>query len=129
MIIDVCSMPLYIIEKNIETIPVASEINWRLAKLTGSHVNINDAYIKIGADLLKNYPQLFPMKQNGETILYPKQISTTSHKSTLGKYLRKRLGIAEGKQITIDNLKRYGQKNIDVSLQGEGIYYFDFSVK
>ena len=167
---NVCSMPLYIVERGQEIVPAASGINWGMAKLTGAHVNINDAYIRIGSDLLERYPLLFPMKQkepsdveavirrdhrhndsieiiwddgtsmtgllegsipkneNGKKVLYPKQISTTPRKAILGKYLRKRMGIPEGKAITISDFQRYGRKSIDVSLQGEGIYYFDFSV-
>lgn len=166
---DICSMPLYIVENGKPTVPLLSGINWGLAKLNGSHVNINDAYIRIGADLLEHYPDLFPVKQdcpsvgtavgrrghrhndcieilwddgttmtgllegsipksiNGKEELYPKQIATTPKKSELGKYLRQRLGIAEGKPISYEDLKKYGRTTIDVSLQGEGIYYFDFS--
>lgn len=167
---DVCRMPLYILEQGQEVVPAASGINWGMAKLTGSHVNINDAYIRIGADLLEHYPLLFPMKQkepssdetvarrdhrhndsieiiwddgtsmtgllegsipkteNGQRVLYPKQISTTPKKAILGQYLRQRMGIPEGRAITLADFQRYGRKTIDVSLQGEGIYYFDFSV-
>ena len=167
---DVCRMPLYILEQGREVVPTASGINWGMAKLTGSHVNINDAYIRIGADLLEQYPLLFPMKQkepssdktvarrdhrhndsieiiwddgttmtgllegsiskteNGQRVLYPKQISTTPRKAILGQYLRQRMGIPEGRAITLADFQRYGRKTIDVSLQGEGIYYFDFSV-
>ncbi|MBP5292288.1 MAG: NgoFVII family restriction endonuclease [Lachnospiraceae bacterium] len=169
--LNVCRMPLYIVEKGKEVVPTASGINWGMAKLAGSHVNINDAYIRIGKDLLKKYPLLFPMKQkeptrsgnvlrkdhrhndsieiiwddgttmtgllegsvskveNNQTVLYPKQISTTPRKAILGKYLRQRMGVSEGKAITIADLERYGRKTVDVSLQGEGIYYFDFSVE
>ena len=168
---DVCSMPLYIVENGREVVPTSSGINWGMAKLTGSHVNINDAYIRIGKDLLEHYPLLFPPKQrepsedeevvrrdhrhndsidiiwddgtsmtgllegsvtktddNGQKVLYPKQVSTTPRKAILGKYLRERMGIPEGRAITITDFERYGRKTIDVSLQGEGIYYFDFSV-
>lgn len=168
--LEVCSMPLYIVEHGQEIVPAASGINWGMAKLTGSHVNINDAYIRIGADLLTHYPQLFPTKQTqptnlenvvrrdhrhndcieiiwddgtemtgllegsvsreeyGQKVVYPKQISTTPKKAILGKYLRRRMGIPEGRAITIADFERYGRKTIDVSLQGEGIYFFDFSV-
>ena len=167
---DVCSMPLYIIERGQEVVPTASGINWGMARLRGSHVNINDAYIRIGANLLEQYPQLFPKKQkepseeenvirrnhrhndsieiiwddgtsmtgllegsipkneNGQTVLYPKQISTTPRKAILGKYLRERMGVQEGRAITLEDFERYGRKTIEISLQGEGIYYFDFSI-
>ncbi len=168
---DICTMPLYIIENSKEMVPQQSGLNWGMAKLSGSHVNINDAYIRIGSDLIEHYPLLFPMKQNeptnmediprrdhrdndgieilwddgtsmtgllegsvpktinGQRVRYPKQISTTPKKSILGKYLRNRIGVDEGKPITISDLEKYGRKSIDVSLQGEGIYYFDFSTK
>lgn len=168
---DICSMPLFIEVDGKPTVPLQSGINWGLAKLSGSHVNINDAYIRIGAELLEHYPTLFPKKQetptntdeevvrkghrhndsieilwddgtvmtgllegsipknfDGVKSLYPKQISTTPRKAELGKYLRQRMGISEGKAITYKDLQTYGRTTIDVSLQGEGIYYFDFSV-
>ena len=167
---DVCSMPLYIIEDGKPMVPLQSGINWGMAKLNGSHVNINDAYIRIGSDLLEKYPTLFPKKQecptdassiarighrhndnieilwddgttmtgllegsvpkivDGQKELYPKQISTTPKKSELGKYIRSRMGLPEGKAISYADLVTYGRTSIDVSLQGEGIYYFDFSV-
>lgn len=167
---DICSMPLFIIENGVPTVPPQSGINWGLAKLSGSHVNINDAYIRIGSDLIEHYPEMFPPKQkcpteneqvgrlghrhndnieilwddgtsmtgllegtisktiNGKRDLYPKQISSTPSKSDLGKYLRKRMGIKEGYRVTYEDLKKYGRSTIDISLQGNGIYYFDFSV-
>lgn len=165
---DVCEMPLYVIKDGKPIVPDRSGVNWGMGKLYGSHVNINDAYIRIGRDLLEHYPLLFPKKQecptgdfartghrhndnieiiwddgttmtgllegstsmlvNGVKELYPKQISTTPKKSELGKYLRARMEIPEGKPITYEDLKRYGRTTIDVSLQGEGVYYFDFSV-
>lgn len=168
---DVCRMPLYIVEHGVKTVPSLSGINWGMAKLNGSHVNINDAYIRIGADLIERYPTFFPPKQkcpsdetsvgrsghrhndnieiiwddgttmtgllegsiskviDGKKEMYPKQISTTPSKSQLGKYLRNRMGIMEGTPITYDDLKAYGRTSIDVSLQGEGICFFDFSNK
>lgn len=166
---DICSMPLYITDKfGNKTVPESSGINWGLAKLNGSHVNINDAYIAIGVDLVEHYPELFPQKSeapssdigkkghrhndnieilwddgtsmlgllegnridksSGQNILYPKQISSFPKKSILGKYLRNRMKIPEGKYISYEDLEKYGRTTVDVSLQGEGVYYFDFSV-
>jgi len=168
---DICTMPLYIIDNGVKVVPAQSGINWGIAKLSGSHVNINDAYIKISAEMLEHYPEMFPKKQespthegtairtghrhndnieilwdDGTTMtgllegsipktfdgvrgLYPKQVSSTPRKSELGKYLRKRIGVEEGVPITMEHLEKYGRTTIDVSLQGEGIYYFDFSVE
>lgn len=167
---EICSMPLYIIRKGHKEVPKKSGVNWGLAALSGSNVKINDAEIRIGADLLDRYPELFPPKLklptkmtglgrrqrnndavevlwddgtamtcllegsrfrtvNEVKVAYPKQISSHPSKSELGKYLRDRLGVAEGTAITMDDLVKYGRDTIDVSLQGEGIYYFDFSVR
>lgn len=65
---------------------------------------------------------------DGKEDYYPKQISSTPTKAELGKYLRKRLGVQDNEQITIDHLNAYGRDTISVSLLGEGVYYFDFSV-
>lgn len=167
---EVCSIPLYLVnEFGKPYIPERSGLNWGMAKLSGSHVNISDAYLSISAEIVEHYPQLFPQKQdnpknmsniarrnhrhndsieiiwddgtimtgllegsrakliNGSRVLFPKQIATTPSKALLGTYLRKRLQIPIGEPITYGDLVRYGRNSIDISLQGEGVYYFDFS--
>lgn len=62
-------------------------------------------------------------------IIYPKQIASFPEKKNLGIYLRNRLGVKPGSKVTMDDLKRYGRDNVDVSLISEGVYYIDFSVK
>ena len=66
---------------------------------------------------------------DGVRVEYAKQIASTPKKKILGEYIRKRIGVPEGQAITISDLERYGRKTIDISLQGGGVYYFDFSVK
>lgn len=66
--------------------------------------------------------------QDENGVKYPKQISSFPRKSLMGEYLRYRLGVASGQIVTIEDLQRYGRIDIDISLQDEGIYYFDFSV-
>ncbi|MBR3098441.1 MAG: NgoFVII family restriction endonuclease [Clostridia bacterium] len=167
---NVCELPLYLEENNERYIPPASGINWGMARLGGSHVNINDAYIPIPADRADHYPLMFPAKQTapvnmeavyreghrhndtveviwddgkemtvllegsrgrldeyGNKVWYPKQIASSPSKAELGKYIRSRLNIPEGKAITYDDLIMYGRDSISISLQGEGIYFFDFS--
>lgn len=170
---DICDLPLYLMDGGIKTMPAQSGVNWGMAKvLSGSHVNINDAYVPIPAESVDRYPLLFPAKQsapvkmesvyreghrhndtveviwddgtemamllegtrgrrdnNGNKIWYPKQIATSPSKAELGRYLRRRLGVPEGKPITYADLEAYGRDSISISLQGEGIYYFDFSPK
>lgn len=169
---DVCVLPLYVIERGVKVLKPQSGLNWGMAKiLSGSHVNINDAYIPLPAEHVSHYPQMFPVKQSvplnlssvvrpthrhndtieviwddgtemvmllegtrnsrdeqGNAVMYPKQIASSPSKAALGRYMRKRLGVPEGHPITMDDLERYGRSDISISLQGEGIYYFDFSV-
>lgn len=64
-----------------------------------------------------------------EGISYPKQISSSPRKNILGIYLRKRLGLEPSVLVTAEHLKLYGRTNISISLQSEGVYFCDFSVK
>ncbi len=67
------------------------------------------------------------VKANGH--IYPKQLSSSSQKSILGKYLRKRIGVDVDHLICKRDLLKYGRTHIDISLIGDGLYYMDFSVK
>lgn len=67
--------------------------------------------------------------QTIDGVKYPKQISTSPSKALFGRYLRKRLGIDDGKRIEKKDLIRYGRTDIGIALIGEGVYYFDFSPK
>lgn len=62
-------------------------------------------------------------------IKYPKQISTSPNKKDLGEYIRRRIGVPNGAKVTMQDLRKYGRTDITISLLGEGIYYFDFSIK
>ncbi len=66
--------------------------------------------------------------QTLNSIIYPKNICSSPQKNILGKYLRARLGLSLNHKITRADLEAYGRTTIDISLQEEGIYYFDFSV-
>ena len=70
---------------------------------------------------------LFEGNQEDNGIVYPKQIASAPSKSLLGEYLRFRIGVPSGARVTRRDLNRYGRDYISVSLQAEGIYYFDFS--
>lgn len=63
---------------------------------------------------------------SGNIVLYPKQFASTPRKSKLGQYLRKRMGVASGTPIVYDDLLRYGRDSIEITLLGEGLYYFNF---
>lgn len=139
-----------------------SGLNWGHGK---GNVSPNDAYIAIKKDYIRQYPSLFPPKQNFTTmtniggrkdrhndivdiiwddgvimdglfegsqdengITFPKQISSFPRKSLMGEYIRNRLGVPLGQAVRIEDLQRYGRTTIDISLQEEGVYFFDFSV-
>jgi len=66
--------------------------------------------------------------QKRNTIKYPKNFSSSPQKDIIGKYIKKRLGVAFGEKVKKEDLEKYGRTDIDISLLDEGIYYFDFSV-
>lgn len=165
-----CDLPLYLTKDGVRILPKSSGINWGMSKLSGTHVNIDDAYVAIPAKTADEHPNMFPVKQTAPSnassiaranhrhndaieviwddgtqmqallegsrrriredksaVWYPKQISSSPKKAVLGKYLRGRIGVPSGKAVEYGDLERYGRDSITVSLQGEGIYYFDFS--
>ncbi len=61
-------------------------------------------------------------------ITYPKQISSFPSKAQLGEYIRTRIGVPLGQPVRRHHLERYGRTDIRISLLGDGVYKFDFSV-
>ncbi len=63
-----------------------------------------------------------------EGVVYPKQISSFPIKAELGEYIRNRIGVPLGQPVKRHHLERYGRTDIEVSILGDGVYKFDFSV-
>ncbi len=63
-----------------------------------------------------------------EGIVYPKQISSFPVKAQLGEYIRHRIGVPYGQPVRRHHLERYGRTDVDISLVGDGVYQFDFSI-
>jgi hypothetical protein len=61
-------------------------------------------------------------------IIYPKQISSFPSKAQLGEYIRNRIGVPLGQPVRRHHLESYGRTDIRISLLGDGVYKFDFSV-
>ena len=61
-------------------------------------------------------------------ITYPKQISSFPSKAQLGEYIRTRIRVPLGQPVRRHHLERYGRTDIRISLLGDGVYKFDFSV-
>lgn len=57
---------------------------------------------------------------------YPKQLASFPNKDILGKYLRKRLGVAEGQPVTKSDLLHYGSTEVQLRLIEEGVYSAKF---
>ena len=56
-----------------------------------------------------------------------KAISTTDNNSILGKYFRKRLGVADGEQVTREDLLKYGRTDFLLTKLDEETFHMDFS--
>lgn len=63
-----------------------------------------------------------------EGLIYPKQISSFPSKAELGEYIRARIGVPSGQPVRRHHLESYGRTDIKVSLLGDGVYEFDFSI-
>jgi len=124
-------------------------LNWGNAN---AHVNIEDAYIPIRKGDISKYPAIFPIVNQGQSIIsvtwddgkkmicsfegtqdingviYPKQISSYNDKSILGHYLRARIGVIATAIVTDAELDRYGRNHIDITKNDDGTFFFDFSV-
>ncbi len=61
-------------------------------------------------------------------IVYPKQISSFPSKAELGQYIRTRIGVPLGQPVRRHHLEQYGRTDIRISLLGDGVYKFDFSI-
>jgi len=103
-------------------------LNWGLNPK--NHIRPLDAYIPIHIDAIRNNSDLFPTKTRTQTIInfrwddgtrmqglfegtqidratgriYPKQISSSPNKDTLGKYFRRRIGISTGRKNLITGI-------------------------
>ncbi|MGJ3234825.1 restriction endonuclease PLD domain-containing protein [Marivirga sp.] len=141
----------------------AAGLNW--GQNPNNHTTLNDAYIALRTQHIKDYPHLFQPKQinpqsldkrgrmqrhndsieiiwdDGVTMEgllegsqpvngmnYPKQISSFPSKAELGTYVRNRIGVPLGQPVRRHHLESYGRTDIEVSLLGDGVYKFDFSV-
>lgn len=62
---------------------------------------------------------------NGER--YPNKIGSYRDKKILGDYLRKRMGIEQGKFVTTSDFLNYGRDNIGIKKIGDSTYQMDFS--
>jgi len=119
-------------------------LNWGFSY---GHTCLADAYIALTTPFLRSNPNFFPSQgsviitewddgtiiecllegtQEINGMVYPKQISSDGDKSTLGYYLRGRIGVSPTHRIVMSDLANYGRNYVSVSHIAGNRYYFDF---
>ena len=134
---------------NNDNIQEIAGLNW--GQNPNNHTVTDDAYITIRSRFIRDPNNIFPPKGNNNTIrivwddgtemngllegnqtingqVFPKQLSSTPHKNTLGLYLKNRLNVPSGMAIEPIHLQNYGRSDIDISVLDDGSYFFDFSI-
>jgi len=122
-------------------------LNWGFS---AGNVCENDAYVAIPKGFIEKNPDFFPTKssridvewddgthmvcsvegtQDVQGKKYPKQLTSADDKSVFGEYIRKRMGVSSGEKVTMDDLNKYGRKDIEITKQGDNKYKIDFGVK
>ena len=126
-------------------------LNW--GSNSTNHTRILDAYIPIHSKTIKENTGLIPQKNVLQNIVlhwddgvimnglfegtytekstgnvYPKQISSMSHKNTLGIYLRGRMGVLGTRKIIMADLVNYGRTHVDIIYLEGNNYSIDFHI-
>lgn len=134
-----------LISKQLKDVAPSSGLNWGHRKTNQDiyNRNLNEAYIQLPSEIYKG--DFFPIRathftvstDDGKTLICTRAqkdtkghaIETPHNNSLLGEYFRHRIGIANGKLVTLNNLTSYGRTDIDFYKVDEENYFMDFSVK
>lgn len=103
----------------------------------------NQSYLQLSSTLYKS--DFFPKKgtyflintDDGETFMMNRAqkteegtaIQTPENNSILGKFIRTRLGLEDGAEITLSSIISYGRIELEVTKQDERHFFIDFSNK
>jgi hypothetical protein len=127
-------------------------INW--GSNSKNHTRKFDAYIPLHLGTIrKNHPFFSPKKPTNTLVKftwddgyimhgkfegsafnshdnqwYPKQISSSPIKDSLGRYLRKRMGISSSRKILMSDFTSYGRTDVDIVQISPSEYLLDFHV-
>lgn len=126
--------------RNVPLINKKGELQYGLNWGQREHREPNQAYIQLtpqiyNSDFLPPNPQHFEMiTDDGKRIIFTRaskveggaQLQTPENNSIFGKYLRDRLGVPYGKEITKNDLYNYGRTDISIIKMGDR-FFFDFS--
>lgn len=69
------------------------------------------------------------MAQNDENNPVPKAMETHNDNSEMGRYFRKRIGLASGAFVEKEDLEKYGRTDVVFVKLDDGTYYMDFEKK
>ncbi len=106
-----------------------------------SNINNNLIYLPKkywDTDFFPEYDWYFTVNTDDDKILFCTRaqkdsqghaIETPHNNSLLGEYFRHRLGVANGKLITLNDLTNYGRTDIDFYKVDEENYFMDFSIQ
>lgn len=130
--IEKCTLSLLQSRKN--DIGAKSSLNWGQRKGR----NPNQAYIPIhektkARSFFPAHEYFFALTDDRYSLLLRveqatnKAVTTPLSNAQLGEYFRRRLGLANGAFVTMEDLKRYGRTNVTFYKIDEEQYYMDFS--
>lgn len=120
-------------------VPERSGLNW--GQRPEAKREANQAYLQLPPEVYKSdfFPvrsQHFTLKtDDGYTLICTRAqkseegqaIHTTHNNSLLGEYFRRRLGIANGQKVTMNDLQRYGRDEVRFHKIDDENFYMDFS--
>ena len=116
-----------------------SGINWGIRK-NGTKREPNQAYIKVPAEIARS--GFFPINKKHFSVITDdrkqlilrieqannKALTTPLNNSLLGKYLRERIGVPQGKFVTKEDLERYGRTDVTFYKINDEQFFMDFSI-
>lgn len=136
------SLRLSLLSQSGEVHAAGGGLNWGLPSKTGrQRSNPNEAYVPVPRaaastgffpghnepfDVYTDDGRLLVMRVGGGDGF--KDLTTPFPNSALGAYIRGRLGLAGGAQVSTEHLIRYGRTFVDFTRLAPSTYYVDFSV-
>jgi hypothetical protein len=132
------NLNLYYSQHGLNIVHERSGLNW------GQRVGRepSQAYIPVPLSVHTQQPDFFPewdrefsvITDDGESFVCVvaqqnrKAIETRYDNSILGRYFRRRIGLADGAPVTMDHLEGYGRSSVTIYKLNSDTYYLDFSM-
>lgn len=137
-VIGVPNVTLSLLQKNGE-VGYGSGINWGHRR-NGTKRELNQAYIPLPSKIAKS--NFFPLNKQHFSVITDdrkqlilrvqqqndKAITTPLNNSQLGEYFRNRMGLENGKFVTLEDFNNYGRSDVTFYKIDDDQFYMDFSV-